>query len=221
MIHRFASVAAVALLAGACHFSADAEERDPGPEVSRNYQVGAFDKIAVAGPYEVTVVTGGQPGVSAKGGQNLLEETDVVVEGDTLKIMPKKRKGIRWNWNRGKAVFTVNAAALHGAAIAGSGDLKLASVTGGKIKLAIAGSGDVSAAGKADSVNLSIAGSGDIDAGGLAAQTADVSIAGSGNIAANASGTADVSIMGSGDVAISGGAKCTVSKHGSGNVRCS
>ena len=240
MIHRFASAAAVALLAGACHFSADAEERDPGPEVSRNYQVGAFDKIAVAGPYEVTVVTGGQPGVSAKGGQNLLEETDVVVEGDTLKIMPKKRKGIRWNWNPGKAFFTVNAAARHGAAIAGSGgitvdkvagdfdgdvagsgDLKLASVTGGKIKLAIAGSGDVSAAGKADSVDLSIAGSGDIDAGGLAVQTADVSIAGSGNIAANASGTADVSIMGSGDVAISGGAKCTVSKHGSGNVNCS
>jgi len=240
MIHRFASVAAAALLAGACHFSADAEERDPGPQVSRNYQVGAFDKIAVAGPYEVNVVTGGQPGVSAKGGENLLAETDVIVEGDTLKIMPKKHKGIRWNWNRGKAVFTVNAAALRGAAIAGSGgitvdkvagdfdgdvagsgDLRLASVAGGKIKLAIAGSGDVSAAGKADSVNLSIAGSGDINAGGLAAQTAEVSIAGSGNIAANAIGTADVSIMGSGDVDISGGAKCTVSKHGSGDVRCS
>ena len=116
----------------------------------------------------------------------MLDETDVVVEDGTLKIMPKKRKGIRWSWsNRGKAVFTVNAAALHGAAIAGSGginvdkvagdfegdvagsgDLKLASVAGGKIKLAIAGSGDVSAAGKADSVDLSIAGSGDIDAGG-------------------------------------------------------
>jgi len=237
---RFTSIAIAALLAGACHFSADAEERDPGPEVSRNYQVGAFDKIAVAGPYEVTVVTGGQPGVSAKGGQNLLEETDVVVEDGTLKIMPKKHKGIRWNWNHGKAVFTVNAAALRGAAIAGSGgisvdkvagdfdgdvagsgDLKLASVAGGKIKLAIAGSGDVSAAGKADSVELSIAGSGDINAGGLSSQTADVSIAGSGNITANASGSAAVSIMGSGDVEVTGGAKCSVSKHGSGNVRCS
>ena len=237
---RFTSIAIAALLAGACHFSADAEERDPGPEVSRNYQVGAFDKIAVAGPYEVTVVTGGQPGVSAKGGQNLLEETNVVVEDGTLKIRPKKHKGIRWNWNHGKAVFTVNAAALRGAAIAGSGgisvdkvagdfdgdvagsgDLKLASVAGGKIKLAIAGSGDVSAAGKADSVELSIAGSGDINAGGLSSQTADVSIAGSGNITANASGSAAVSIMGSGDVEVTGGAKCSVSKHGSGNVRCS
>ncbi len=237
---RFASVVVAALLAAACHFSADAEERDPGPEVTRSYQVGAFEKIAVAGPYEVKVVTGGQPGVSAKGGENLLAETDVVVEGDTLKIMPKKRKGFRWGWSDGKAVFTVNATALRGAAIAGSGGiaidkvagdfdgdvagsgaLNLASVAGGKIKLAIAGSGDVSAAGKADSVDLSIAGSGDINAGGLAAQTADVSIAGSGNITANASGTADVSIMGSGDVELTGGAKCNVSKHGSGDVRCS
>jgi hypothetical protein len=236
---RFAYVAAVALLAGACHVGADAEERDPGPEVTRNYQVGAFDKIAVAGPYDVNVVTGSQGAVSAKGGENLLEETEVVVEDGTLKIKPKKRKGIRWNWRSGKAVFTVNAAAIRGAAIAGSGginvdkvagdfdgdvagsgDLKIGQVAGGKIKLAIAGSGDVEAAGKADSVELSIAGSGDMRTGGLATRTADVSIAGSGNVEANASETADVSIMGSGDVRIQGGAKCSISKAGSGNVVC-
>lgn len=240
MNRRFVAAAAVALLAGACHVGSKAEDREPGPEVSRNYQVGAFDKLAVSGPYEVNVVSGGAPGISAKGGSNLLDETEVVVENGTLKIRPKKRGGIHFNWHDGKAVFTVNAAALHGAAIAGSGDinvdkvagdfdgdvagsggLKLASVAGGKIKLSIAGSGGIDAAGRADSVDLSIAGSGDIRAGGLASRTADVSIAGSGNVAANASDTAAVSIMGSGDVAISGGAKCSVSKAGSGNVRCS
>ena len=236
---RFASAAAVVLLAGACHVGADAEERDPGPEVARSYQVGAFDKVAVAGPYEVNVVTGGQGGITAKGGENLLAETEVVVEDGTLKIKPKKRRGIRWNWRGGKAVFTVNAAAIHGAAIAGSGginvdkvagdfdgdvagsgDLRVGAISGGKVKLAIAGSGDVEAAGKADSVELSIAGSGDMRTGGLASRTADVSIAGSGNVEANASESADVSIMGSGDVRIQGGAKCTVSKAGSGNVVC-
>ena len=55
---------------------------------------------------------------------------------------------------------------------------------------------------------------------GLASRTADVSIAGSGNVAANASDSADVSIMGSGDVEITGGAKCKVSKAGSGDVSC-
>lgn len=240
MTTRFATAAIATLLVGACHVGADAEEREPGPEVTRSYQVGAFDKVSVAGPYEVNVVTGGKGGITAKGGENLLAETDVVVEGGTLKIMPKKHKGIRWSWKSGKAVFTVNAAALHGASIAGSGgvnvdkvagdfdgevagsgDLKVNGISGGKVKLTIAGSGNVDAAGKADSVDLSIAGSGDLRAGGLAARTADISIAGSGAVTANASETADVSIMGSGDVEVTGGAKCTVSKAGSGDVRCS
>ena len=236
---RIASLAAVGLLAAGCHVDADAEERDPGAEVTRNYQVGAFDKLAVAGPYEVNVVTGGQGGITAKGGENLLAETEVVVEDNVLKIQPKKKKGIRWNWRNGKAVFTVNAAALHGAAIAGSGGvtvdkvtgdfegevagsggLKVGRIEGGRVKFDIAGSGGVEAAGKADDVDISIAGSGDINLGGLASRNADVSIAGSGNVRANASENANVSIMGSGDVDISGGAKCKVSKAGSGNVRC-
>jgi hypothetical protein len=227
-----------ALATTACHAYRE-EDRDAGSRVTRSYQVGAFDKIAVAGPYDVKVVTGGQPGVTAVGGDKLLDETEVVVDGDTLEIRPKKRKGIRWNWNNGKAEFTVNAAALRGAAIAGSGDisvdkvagdfegdvagsggLQLASVNGGKVKLSIAGSGGVKAAGKADSVDISIAGSGDVDTKGLASRTADVSIAGSGNVSAHASETADVSIMGSGDVDMTGGAKCKVSKAGSGNVNC-
>ncbi|WP_324805733.1 head GIN domain-containing protein [Sphingomonas sp. LY29] len=238
---RFIAVAAVALTTAACHYSADAEDRDPGPKVDRTYQVGSFDKIQVAGPYDIKVVSGGAPGITASGGSALLDETDVIVENGTLKIIPKKRKGVRFNWTRdGGATFTVNAAALRGASIAGSGDividrvagdfegevagsgnLAIAAATGGKMKLAIAGSGDVRAAGNVDSVDISIAGSGGVDAAGLATKVADVSIAGSGNVRARASDTADVSIMGSGDVELTGGAKCNVSKHGSGDVRCS
>lgn len=231
---------AIALAAAGCSWSsADAEERNAGPKVSRDYQVGNFSKIEVAGPYEVKVVTGGQPSVAARGGENLLNETEVVVEGDTLEIRPKKRKGFKWNWSDGTAEFTVNVAALRGAAIAGSGgitvdkvegdfegdvagsgDLRLPSIAGGNIKLAIAGSGDLVAAGQADTVDIGIAGSGDIDAGGLISRSADVSIAGSGGVRAHATESADVSIMGSGDVELTGGAKCNVSKMGSGNVNC-
>ncbi|MDV3258513.1 MAG: DUF2807 domain-containing protein [Sphingomonas sp.] len=236
---RFAALAVVGLFAAGCHVNADAEDREAGPEVTRNYKVGAFDKIEIAGPYDVKVVSGGDGAIIARGGENLLAETDVVVEGDTLKIMPKKRKGVRWNWRGGKAEFTVNAAALHGASIAGSGnltvdrlagdfdgnvagsgDMRLGELAGGKVDLSIAGSGKIEAAGKADSVDLNIAGSGDIDAGRLTSRAADLSIAGSGNIRANASESADVSIMGSGNVEVLGGAKCSVSKAGSGNVSC-
>ena len=229
---------AIALAAAGCHWSAaDAEEREAGQKVSRNFAVGNFSKIEVAGPYDVRVVTGGQAAVSATGGENLLNETEVVVEGDELKIRPKKHKS--WHWSKGSAQFTVSVAALRAASIAGSGgitvdkvsgdfaadvagsgDLRLPSVAAGKLKLAIAGSGGVTAAGTADNVDIDIAGSGDIDAKSLVSRTADVSIAGSGGVAAHATEKAAVSIMGSGDVELTGGAKCSVSKMGSGNVHC-
>ena len=241
MIRSFTTATAAALALSACQFGARAESKDPGPETKRTYQVAAFDMIEVAGPYEVKVQTGGAAGVSAVGGQNLLDETEVVVDGSTLRIRPKKHNGVRWSWGkRGKAEFTVTTAMLRGAAIAGSGgisvdkvegdfkgevagsgDLQLSAVKGGAVEFSIAGSGDVKAAGTAVSTKIGIAGSGDVDAAALAAKTASVSIAGSGNVRANATDTAKVEIVGSGDVEVLGGAKCSVSKAGSGNVRCS
>ena len=234
---------AIALLATTgCNRMNRAEAREAGPSVDRSYQVGAFDRIEAGGPYDITVTSGGQPAVTARGGSNFLDETEVTVVDGLLRIRPKK-KNIRWSWSDddSKVRMTVTTPGLRGAAIAGSGNIKVDRVSGGdfkgevagsgnlsidrvdagKAEFSIAGSGEVRAAGKAQSLDVNIAGSGDVDLSGLEAATADVSIAGSGNVRARATGTADVSIMGSGDVQLTGGAKCTVSKHGSGNVRCS
>jgi hypothetical protein len=215
-----------------------------GPTVSRNYQIGNFQAIEVAGPYDVQVRTGANPSVSASGGEKLLERTVVEVRGDKLVIRPEKQNGwFHFGWGTsGKANLTVTVPQLSGATIAGSGDIHVDKVQGNSfegtvagsggiavaamnvqsLKLSIAGSGGVKAgAGKAQSAQYDIAGSGDLDAGAIQAQQAKVSIAGSGSVKAHATGTADVSIMGSGDVDVSGGAKCKVSKAGSGNVRCS
>jgi hypothetical protein len=214
------------------------------PTVSRNYQIGNFQAIEVAGPYDVQVRTGGNAGVSASGSEKLLQRTEVEVKGDKLVIRPEKQNGwFHFGWGTsGKANFTVTVPQLSGATIAGSGNINVDKVQGNSfegtvagsggiavaamnvqsLKLSIAGSGGVKAgAGKAQSAQYDIAGSGDLDAGAIQAQQAKVSIAGSGSVKAHATGTADVSIMGSGDVDVSGGAKCNVSKAGSGNVRCS
>ncbi len=238
----FVALAAIVTLAGACNFSSNAEARDAGPAIDRSYQVGAFDRVTVAGPYEVTVTTGRQPGVVAHGGEAILTETEIVVENGALMIGPKNKKNRGWNWGRNSKVrVDVSAAALRGATIAGSGTVQIDRVSGGdfegevagsgdlgigqmdagKVAMAIAGSGNVRAAGKARALDVNIAGSGDVDLSALEAGAADISIAGSGNVKARATGAAAVSIMGSGDVEITGGAKCAVSKQGSGNVRCS
>lgn len=237
---RTLALAAAAAAVAACS-GGRAEERDAGPDTSRTYEVGAFSKIRVAGPYDVAITTGGTPMAAASGSARLLDKTEVLVEGDTLVIRPKKQKGIGWPWGRhGKVNFTVSTAMLNGAALAGSGDIKVdrvegdfsgkiagsggievGAINGGNAELEIAGSGSARAAGTADQVTAKIAGSGEIDAAGLAAKVATVKIAGSGAVRAQASDSAAVNIAGSGDVEISGGAKCTVKKAGSGDVRCS
>jgi len=221
--------------------SVNAQEA-PGPNVSRNYQVGNFQQIEVAGPYDVEVRTGSNPSVSANGSEKLLEKTVVEVKGDKLLIRPENNHGFfHFGWSsRGKAHFTVTVPQLTGATIAGSGDVQVDKVQGDRfegtvagsggivvgnmdvqtLKLAIAGSGGVKGSGKAKSADYDIAGSGGIDGSGIVAEQAKISIAGSGDVKAHATGNADVSIMGSGDVQVSGGAKCKVTKAGSGDVRC-
>ena len=184
----------------------------------------------------------GQPKVVAHGGEAILAETEIVVENGVLKITPKKKTGMRWNWGKdGQVRVEVSTAALRAATIAGSGkisidrvagndfagqvagsgDLGIARMDAGKVEFGVAGSGNVRAAGKARSLGVNIAGSGDVEVSALKAVDADVSIAGSGNVRARATGAAAVSILGAGDVEIKGGAKCAVSKKGSGEVRCS
>jgi hypothetical protein len=241
-MHR--SIVAAAIAASAATAGCTSHHADAGPTVSRNYQVGNFQKLEVAGPYEVEVRTGGNPGVTARGGEKLLSQTTVEVQGDKLVIRPQEQHHFfQWGFgSHGKAHFTVTVPQLNAAIIAGSGDIDVDKVQGGSfegtvagsgslavtnvdveaLKLSIGGSGGAKAAGgKAQSGEYSISGSGDIDAAGIHTQQAKVSIAGSGSVKANAATTADVSIMGSGDVNVSGGAKCTVEKHGSGDVRCS
>ena len=235
-----ALIAALAATAGCGH----ARGEDPGPTVSRNYSVGDFRQIEVAGPYDVEVRTGPKVSVSAEGGEKLLGRTKVEVEGDKLMIHPEERHGFfNFGWStHGHAKFVVTVPALTAAQIAGSGDIKVDQVKGESfeggvagsgtlnvgslqvqlLKLDIAGSGGVKAgAGTAKTAQYEIAGSGDIDAGSVNAEQATVSIAGSGNVRAHATGSASVEVAGSGDVEITGGAKCSVSKHGSGDVRCS
>jgi hypothetical protein len=236
-----AGVAAMAISTSGC---ARDHDGSPGAIVERNYNVGAFDQIELAGAYEATVRTGSAPSVHAKGGENVLDRLVVEVKGDKLLVHPKEHMGFHWGWggHNGKVELVITVPQLKAASLAGSGGINIDKVQGDSfegtvagsgglnvgalnvqsLKLSIAGSGDARAAsGKTRSAEYDIAGSGGVDAAGVQADALKVSIAGSGDVKAHASGTAEVSIMGSGDVDVAGGAKCTINKAGSGSVRCS
>jgi hypothetical protein len=238
------TIAAVAIAASTVLTACHAGAQDGGRTVSRNYQVGNFQQIEVAGPYDVTVRTGGNAAVSAQGGEELLDRTTVEVEGDKLVIRPEHDGGLfHFGFGtRGSASFTVTVPQLSGATLTGSGDIHVDRVAGQQFagtvtgsggldvgtmdvqqaKLTVTGSGDLKGGtGKVQTAEYEIAGSGDLDASSVQTQQIKASIQGSGSIKAHGSGTADINIMGSGDVEVSGGAKCNVSKMGSGDAHCS
>ena len=241
---RKAVIAALLAGAGVTAACGQARSQDPGPTVARSFPVGNFTEVEVAGPFDVDIRTGANPGVNARGNDELIEHLIVEVRGDKLEIRPRSER--RWfgGWrgnSRGSGTISVTvpmirAASLAGAGdlrinavkgddfegeIAGSGDLRVDSVEVQSLKLGIAGSGGATARGRARRAEYEIAGSGGVDAQGLEAEDLKVSIAGSGDIKARATKAADVDIMGSGNVEVTGGARCSVSKAGSGNVRCS
>jgi hypothetical protein len=232
----------VPLLAlGACGMSAHEKSGASGHNGRRDFQVGGFDRVELAGSQNVIVTVGGAPSAYAEGDTGLLERLEVRVEDGVLKIGQKRGNwSFGWSRDHGPVTVHVTAPSLRGAKVAGSGDMKVDKVQGDDFTAAIAGSGElevasltakttnfdvagsggVTATGTADSTDISIAGSGDVRTAGLQVKRAKVSIAGSGNVEAKAMETADISIMGSGDVVITGTAKCSITKMGSGDARC-
>jgi hypothetical protein len=210
-----------------------------GSGTSRSYAVSGFSGVDLRGSDDAEVRVGGAFSVRAQGPSDMLDDLQIVKDGDTLKIGRKSHSGFHWGAGRKVKVF-VTMPSIASAGVAGSGDMTIDKVAGGAFSgstagsgdlsiqhleaasadLSIAGSGSISAAGRVQQASLSIAGSGDIDAGGLALDEAKVSVAGSGDVKAMVNGHAKVSMMGSGDVDLGGGATCDVSKMGSGTVTC-
>ncbi|MHA6718981.1 head GIN domain-containing protein [Sphingomonas sp. RS6] len=211
-----------------------------GTGATRDFDARGFTAVALKGPDDVDVRAGNAFSVRADGDPDVLDALDIRLDGNTLKVSRKREGG--WFGDRDGRVARIHVvmprlseAVVAGSGtlradraegdfegvVAGSGDLDVAALDGGETSLSIAGSGDVTIAGRARTLDVSIAGSGDLRGQNFTAGRADISIAGSGGVRANVPGPASISILGSGDVELRGGAKCEVSKMGSGDAKCS
>ena len=182
-------LAAVVAASAATSACGQMHDGGSGANVSRNYQVGNFQQIEVAGPYDVDVRTGGNPSVSAQGSQKLLDRTIVEVQGDKLVIHQQEQHGLHFTFNNhGNAHLTVTVPQLSGATVAGSGDMRVDRAQGAAFAGAVAGSGQLNIDNvDVQALKLSIGGSGSLKAAAGKAQSADYSIGGSGDVDARRS----------------------------------
>ncbi len=199
---------------------------------------GKFDGVTLAGPDNVVFTTGADFTIRAEGDADSVEQLRYKVTEGQLKI--GRESDSMWDGSTGSAIVYISAPSLKNAKLAGSGDMKVDSMTTASTKLSIAGtgniqvarvqtaslntsiagSGNVTMAGTAENAKISIAGSGDISAKDLKADSAKISVAGSGDVELSSDGSVDAKVMGSGDIRVHGDAKCASKSMGSGDIKC-
>lgn len=210
-----------------------------GNTVTIERSVGDYNRVALAGWFDVELVDGNEGELTLTGESNLLEYIKTEVKDGKLTI--KQRKGVNLkpsNWNEG-ILIVVPVESINGVSLSGSGDIVgKTTLKSDNFKTSISGSGDITLQVEAKSVDASMSGSGDIR---LSGNTTDfeVSVSGSGDIRAydleadfvdaQVSGSADIKVTakemlkarvsGSGDISFKGNPKKIDTKSsGSGDI---
>jgi hypothetical protein len=208
-----------------------------GHVVKETREVGPFTQLEVSGSMDVYVTQGSSSTVTLEGEDNILPEVELVEEGDKLEVRYRRNTNIR---TRRDVKVYLSAKTLEGVELSGSGDVELSGIfntpspvhiglsgsgdvkgvfNAPEISLDLAGSGDIELKGETRDVTISLAGSGNCNASALLAETADVNIAGSGNVDLHASRELKANIIGSGNVYYKGDPAVSTSKIGSGTVK--
>ena len=208
-----------------------------GNIITTDRSVSDFDKIGIAGSFDVILKKGNEGAISIQADENLMEYIITEVKDGQLKIKPKKGHQLK---STKTIQITVSFNDLEEVSLAGSGDvttsdainasdLKLSLAGSGDMNLKvstkhltskIAGSGNISLNGDTDEFSCSIAGSGNLNGYDLKATIAIAKIAGSGNIKVNAVSEIHAKIAGSGNVYYTGNPEVEKSNAlGSGSLK--
>jgi len=221
-------------------FAASREVRGSGRVTSERRSVADFDRVWVAGAFEIELRQGSFEGVELTGVDDLLPLVETVVEvrdgSRSLKISPRRNTDlqpsqpirIRIDLIRLSGIALgggsrLKASGLRTAKLAlslgGSGEIALAALDAERLAVNIGGSGRITVEGRSPEASLTIGGSGRAALADLAADDVSVTIGGSGAADVRAERRLKVTIAGSGRVRHGGAAVPTVSIVGSGDVR--
>ncbi len=213
--------------------------RGNGNVVTIERSVGDYDAIALAGWFDLELISGSEGEITLEGESNLLDYIKTEVKGGKLVI--KTQKGVNLkpsSWKSGILVVvpveSVNEVSLSGSGditsrttlksdtfetrISGSGDIVL-DVEANSVEASMSGSGDMKLNGSAMDLDVQVSGSGDINAYGLKADNVKVSVSGSADVEVTANESISARVSGSGDISYRGNPKKIDTKSsGSGDI---
>ncbi len=209
-----------------------------GDIVTVNRNEGSFKSVKAAGAFDVFFSQADDREIRIEADENLMQYILTSVEDGVLRIRTRNGMNLRPTQDikvylRSPRYETVSLAgsgnmvaetAINSTekiklSIAGSGDIKLKEINAPEVYVNIAGSGKAEASGSTRTVDIDVAGSGDVRMKDLKAENAKINIAGSGNVWVYASMMLDVRVAGGGDIHYYGNPSEIKSKSaGSGNL---
>ena len=211
----------------------------PSDAATRNFGVNGFDRIRVDGPYKVRLATGVAPFAAASGSPHALDGVAVEVQGRTL-IVHSNRSS--WGGYPGQdsgpveisvGTHELTTAWLNGdgsleidkvgglsfdVAIQGSGAVGIAQANVDQLRVAVAGAGSATLAGRASRMTAVVRGMSTLDAGRLETKDATIGAQGPATVAANVTNAATIDGSGVATITLTGNPACTAKLVGSASV---
>ncbi len=178
---------------------------DDENEISKTLDLSGFDRIEIAGVYELDVRVGDDFSVLLKGSAEELERVEASVRNGALELSQKKRgwKMRRRNHDHGvEAIITMPS--LAGLDVSGVVDGAIEGVDIDRFKVDLSGVGDIRIAGECGSLDAHVSGVGELDARGLECRNAEVTVSGVGSATVFASEAVEANISGMGDIDVYG-----------------
>ena len=171
-----------------------------GKQVTRTVAVKDFERISIAGNFDVVYVQGDSCSVRMEGNERLLNATDIRVEDGTLIV---KMKALSVRGFRGSALVTITSPDL--------------------IDVNMTGNGDFAAHGHVDTdhLTLTLTGNGDMNFYDLICDRLDMRLTGNGDqtVEGLTCGYVNMQLTGNGDITVKGRArKMNMQKAGNGDI---
>ncbi len=209
-----------------------------GEIVTNTRSEGDFNAVKASGSFDVFFSQAETNEIRIEADENLMRYIETRVEDGILRIRTKSGVNIRPSQDIKVYVKSpkYRSVSLAGSgnmiaetkisstekvklSIAGSGDIKLQEIDAPQVDVNISGSGKAEGFGNTRDLDIDVAGSGDVMMKDLKAENAKISIAGSGNVWVFSSMKLDVRVAGGGDIHYYGNPPTINSKlAGSGNL---
>lgn len=183
----------------------DIGDRERGDDKTETIAVADFDRINIAGVFELDVGVGGDYALTISGREeDLARTTAKVVDGVLILDSGERDREGKRRFVKHGVTAKVSLPALNGVDIAGVVDGDIRGVNAENFSADLSGVGDLNLSGTCGVFEADVSGVGDLDAEELKCRKVDVDVSGVGSASVYASESIDAEIAGIGSISVYG-----------------